>query len=836
MRTYDELKTLQEAWEAEAIGEAQERAREKLADAMAEGEASSTRGGTNLIKGSIQIVAAGIQAYLGAHEGKGRKPLAVSILRTLDAHKAAWVATYAMLNRTLYTRNGQPDVRAVASAIGHAIETEVWFQGLPQDMANRIYEKVVSDHSDVAIREKAARGLAQRKGMNYVAWGNDNRVSVGKELVNIIAGSTQLFEITPNNEVQLTADAAEYLKTTNDEHAAMSFRSIPMLIKPRAWKNTWTGAYRTAHLRSAIKLVRTHDREHLKLIDQHISSGTAKQWLQSINQIQETPFKINTAVLEVMEKVFAAGGGLGKLTQTKHVDRVQFPENYAELTDEERKGWRLLAREAAVENRGIDNDTILTRGDLRIARRLAEFDEFYVPVSCDFRGRVYPVPSFNYQRADHVKSLFLFAKGVPLGTYGMKWLMIHCANVGDFGKVSKLSFDARVEWTFMNKEMIRATANDPMGTVSWWGKADKPWQFLAACFELAAAWSCDHLENYVSRIAIPLDGSNSGLQHYSAQMRSEREAALVNIIPSEKPADIYATVAAIVKQLVEAEDSTIPTLWKAYGVDRKVVKRAVMTYPYSSGQFGFREQFEEDLMKPLGRKVLKRELEKHPFGDRQTQWESCGLMAKHTYTAITQTVSDATLGMKFYQDIAGVLAHEKKPVSWITPLGFPVVHSYKEWDVKVLDWWLTDMSLPVTPESTLDHAGNPMRRICANIRIKPTEVIKKSKQRSAISPNVIHSADATHLLLSVIRGVEAGIYDYQLIHDSFATHAGNTQQYFSVIREAFVELYEAWDPFQAIYDSAWLQLSDKGRGKLPTVPPKGNLDLRLVLQSPYAFA
>src|SRR5262249_43480914 len=55
---------------------------------------------------------------------------------------------------------------------------------------------------------------------------------------------------------------------------------------------------------------------------------------------------------------------------------------------------------------------------------------FWVPVNCDFRGRMYGVPHFNYQREDHVRSLFLFDQGMPVG-YDASWLAIHLANCFD---------------------------------------------------------------------------------------------------------------------------------------------------------------------------------------------------------------------------------------------------------------------------------------------------------------------------------------------------------------------------------------------------------------------
>src|SRR6516162_9139962 len=74
--------------------------------------------------------------------------------------------------------------------------------------------------------------------------------------------------------------------------------------------------------------------------------------------------------------------------------------------------------------------------DIAIAEWLGD-DRFRVPLSCDFRGRIYGVSDFHFAREDHVRSLFRFAEGLPIGDDGLRQLMIHAANCGDFEKVSK---------------------------------------------------------------------------------------------------------------------------------------------------------------------------------------------------------------------------------------------------------------------------------------------------------------------------------------------------------------------------------------------------------------
>src|SRR5262249_34516566 len=131
---------------------------------------------------------------------------------------------------------------------------------------------------------------------------------------------------------------------------------------------------------------------------------------------------------------------------------------------------------------------LLVAEDVAIAGRFNQYEKFYIPMNCDFRGRVYGVPHFNFQREDHVRSLFQFANGLPITNEGIEWLAIHVANCGDFDKVSKRPWNERLAWAKAKDDKIVAVARDPLGTVDWWRNADAPFSFVAGCIELAAGW------------------------------------------------------------------------------------------------------------------------------------------------------------------------------------------------------------------------------------------------------------------------------------------------------------------------------------------------------------
>ncbi|WP_242495459.1 DNA-directed RNA polymerase [Salinicola tamaricis] len=118
----------------------------------------------------------------------------------------------------------------------------------------------------------------------------------------------------------------------------------------------------------------------------------------------------------------------------------------------------------------------------------------------------------------------------------------------------KVSFDERVQFIEEDmRETIKDIVADPL-TFRDWTTADKPWQFLAWCYE----WSdmLDHVADgkpasaFESRIPVAMDGSCSGIQHYSAMLRDRRGGTSVNLCDSEKPNDVYGDVASVVREVL----------------------------------------------------------------------------------------------------------------------------------------------------------------------------------------------------------------------------------------------------------------------------------------------
>lgn len=798
----------------------------------------SSDAGSNLITACLPAVSQGITAWI--KEGPSIK--ARDVISEVDPDLIALISLNAALNGARRAKT----VANTASQIGRMIESEVWAIALDNKdpkLLQKLVHRSLRTHGNVKYRKKALWSIALKEGFKPEKWEETFKATLGVYLLNIILLECPnvfetYLETTEKNRtykrVGMTPEAVEFLvKHTTKAQWVEPFFS-PMLVKPKDWIAFDTGAYTSDQVSKLVPLIRTHDQNHVSEVRKAISSGKMDRCLKALNIIQGTQWQINKPVADLVRWAWETSQDIPGFPLNRHVPKPTIPDNWEDLSEIERKGWRIRASQVAGRNRGIDGDRVTMLQDLSTAQGLYNQESFWIPHSLDFRGRVYPVPAYNGQRADHIRGTLQFSKGLPLGDQGPYWLAVHLANCGDFDKISKGTLDERDQWTIDNEDMVRRIASDPQGTVELWRNADKPFQFIAACLDYNN-WLND--AGYASRISVALDGSNSGLQHYSASLRS-LEGSLVNLIPSDLPADLYQAVASRVEQSVIADSeagSEIAKIILKNGISRKLVKRNAMTFTYSSGEYGMKIQHMDDLMRPLNDKVLFGELKEHPYG-YDGGFQAAGYLAKKVFHEITKLVPDATKGMKFFQQCAAALAHEKKGITWTTPIGLPVSHKYTEWDSKTVAMFLYDKHVPVSKALSADKVldNKVLKWVNLQIRTTPERRINKEKAKSAIAPNVIHSMDASHLMMTVLAANEKGIEDFSLIHDSFGTHAANTTELFYTVREAFIDLYDNYCPYETIRTSTLKSITDKS--KVPDLPTKGDLDINGVLNSLYAFS
>ncbi len=125
-------------------------------------------------------------------------------------------------------------------------------------------------------------------------------------------------------------------------------------------------------------------------------------------------------------------------------------------------------------------------------------------------------------------------------------------------------------------------------------------------------------------------------------------------------------------------------------------------------------------------------------------------------------------------------------------------------------------------------------RIGGRLRLRlatHTDRLDARKQRQGSAPNLIHSVDATHLMMVLNAAVDEDMDCFAMIHDDFGVHAAHIDQWHTIIRETFVTLHDKADilpNFKADHElSTQIALED--------LPPLQTLEITDVLTARYFF-
>lgn len=742
-----------------------------------------------------------------------------------------------------------------AMRIGRSVNGELWADALQQFadanadnetdklrkksaamLPARIEAAVRRKHGSLKQRLVAARAIARRAGFEWKSnWTPRQTYRVGLWLLNVALEALPdvITTVEADNGspcIVITEGAMEVARAACQSMVCSNPFYLPEAQPPIPWTDFAKGGPNDPRVRSVlVRGLGGARKETIKLVREAITSGQMTPALNSINAIQTTAWKINTRVLGVMKACIQKGYDVEGLPSGVDIPVIEHG-NWDEMTEQERTLWKIKVDEVKAANRALVGDRLSLTEDMTVADQLSDLPAFWTACNMDWRGRVYALPHFNFQRSDRVRSLFLFAEGVEIGEEGLQWLKVHLANCGDFEKTSKKSYDERLAWVEANLEKIEHCANFPLTAEarSLWTAADQPFLFLAACFELTTAIRVG--PTFVSSLPVSWDGSCSGLQHLCAMTRAP-EGYLVNLIDSEKPQDVYQTVAeeAAVRIADDAgKGEQVAKRALAFGVNRSMFKRNTMTFSYASKKAGMANQQDEDLMEKLRLEVLKGKYEEHPFGDdarrrnKQVPSYAARYLAKIGYESITTIVKKPAEAMKFLQDLARAVAHEGKALSWVTPLGLPWVNRYHVADTQRVTLYLHDRGVK--------------RNYTALLTVGDQKAIDKDRAANGVAPNFVHACDGAHLGLTVNAGSREGMRYFALVHDSFGCHAAWAARFQGIIREQFVEMYEQHDVLSEVFEEASRTLSVHNLRRLPAAVERGPLNIKEVFNAKYAFA
>jgi DNA-directed RNA polymerase len=780
----------------------------KIMDANEEqGRASNNPYGGVLYSRFVQPLAAAVREDL-ASGSAGRYKAHISLLAPLDPEVVALVTVRAVINDLMNSSNRGHTARTTVNAVGRAVYGELVLR-LFEHINPALFYTLTTDlnrRKSKDERHKIAvfKNKAKEAGVTFPEWGPTGTTQVGAYLVDRLEhlGMVQTVRSTGTRRNRIDLQMSDAVAQLIDTVVEMTRETMPYFLPcveaPKDWTAIDEGGWHTDEMRRMQPYAVANPGAWKGVQDQKASVP-----LRAINALQRTPWQINTRVLDAVKEVskhFDMGEIVGQ-AENPAPARPQFLEGDLKVDQmsaqqlEAFTAWKRQKREWHTQNKLRRSEQNRFATCMRVSEEYREYPEIFFVHFADFRGRLYAKTlGVSPQGSDLQRGLIRFARGKALNDLKAElWFVCHGANRWGYDKTS---LEDRAAWVKERDVMIRSFAQDPISNTGWM-EADKPVQFLAWAMEYDQWRTSPH--DFISHIPVAMDGTCNGLQNFSAMLRDEVGGKATNLLPGEKPRDIYqevADVAAFKLRQSTPDEAGYRDKWLDHGINRSLVKRSVMTRPYGSTRFSCSDFIVEDYLR----------VGKAPAFAKEEYSKAATFLSYFVWDAIAEVVVKASEAMEYLQRASTkIFADGASRVTWTSPSGFPVTQAYQK---------------------CTSHRINS--KLCGNAKLRvnvETDEPDKAKHRNGIAPNFIHSYDAAHLHLTTVAAASEAM-DLAMIHDDYGTHAADADRLARTIRESFVTMYEGCQPLQELAD----------RYDLPPPPVPGSLDIRQVLDSKYFFA
>jgi DNA-directed RNA polymerase len=664
----------------------------------------------------------------------------------------------------------------VCEAIGLAVEQECQMRhyetkapGLLHVLKENYWHRSIGTQQKIVV----IRTLMNRYDVEqWKTWGCANRVKLGGWLLDCIMQSSGWFTKDMQQEgrkrVHYVVPTPEFLEIKDAvmrDAELFSPLAWPMLIEPNDWTHEKCGGYLLNEVMKGHDMVRRGDPTSIQ----------GERPIEFLNRIQKVAYRLNPFTVGVAEELDRLERAVGKFLPIIHHDLPPKPVDIA-TNKEARHNYNRQA--AAVYNLQAQEfkKSCRTRMTMEAVQRFKGRDKFFIPWSFDYRGRSYPIPAFlTPQDTDFGKSLLSFAEPAYMTPEAEDWLAFQVATT--YG-LDKATMQERLDWVKNNTHLISCVASDPILHIHEWEAADEPWQFLSACDEYYhCVLKCDR---HFTSLPVATDATCSGLQILAGLAKDKNTASLVNVLPSDKPQDAYAVVASTATPYC-------PSSIRNY-MDRKVVKRVVMTVPYNAKPFSNRGYIKDALLEK-GIEIDKDDLTKTVIAVRN---------------AMDEVVPGPMAVMSWIEEeVAKAIDLGKTELTWSTPSGFVVTQKLMKKDtIRIALQLMGDCKLTVATQDS--------------------DEVDKQHHKNATAPNLIHSLDASLLHFSAL-AFNAPI---ALIHDSVLCRATDMSTLSAIVRETYMYLFAEHNYLQDFADQI---------GAESDPPIIGDLEPSSVIDSTYFF-
>lgn len=467
--------------------------------------------------------------------------------------------------------------------------------------------------------------------------------------------------------------------------------------------------------------------------------------------------------------------------------------------------------------------------DLALLDLFSYFERIWLPWNVDARLRHYPISVINHQKEEFQRACFFSVKKHALDANALSELELYLADL--YGEVEKVPYNHfKKLWVETHQMKII----DPLNNKQWLFKAKKPVLFLAACFEYIKGLSfLKEGKVYMSGLLMWIDASVNALQNFNAIVKNASLAPLLNMSenyllrPEEKKVilktswgheveynlplrmDLYESFLILVKdQLVKliakldkekknSQANRFRHFLESGLLQRSLVKTPIMSFAYGVTKIGIFEQLAEELdsLAVLDKSLL---LSQDYF-----------LLANSVMLPIMNKRLEVFLKYMLVLQLGVQRGINNKKqlfedglteVIWKVPiLGCEIVSLYKDLLKGTLDINILGKRMQTTfyyVRDTWDYRNKSKEG--ENLKVKKEETLSYfSTTARSISPNFIHSLDATIMLL-FIEKLKQEIIALP-IHDSIGIHPAYVSLAKDLYKESFIQVHED-DPYYAFFE------------------------------------
>ncbi len=676
------------------------------------------------------------------HTGQSFKEIK-KYLADIEPLAAAAITCKITIDKVFSHKQGSNQIQNVCDAIGQGVENECKIRhyerhapGLLETLKKNYWHKSIGTDQKIVVIQTL---MNRYEVHQWKEWGRTNRVKLVGWLLSCVINTSKWFDeekrwigrktetyLVPTPEFMAVKDEVMY----NAE--LFSPLAWPMLVEPNDWSPERPGGYLLNEVMKGHHMIRRSE----------VSRIQGERPYEFLNKIQKVAYTLNPFIVEVSEILQEKGRCVGKFKPICHHDLPNKPVDIAE-NEIARKKYRREAAEVLNKQAQEFKKSCRTRMTMETVERFKNKERWFLPWSYDYRGRIYPIPAFlTPQDTDFGKSLIRFADESFMDEEAERWLRFQVATC--YG-LDKETLNDRLAWTYENEWLIERVATDPIGNLPEWEGAEEPWQFLAACDEF---YHCVIKRDRISTgLPIAIDATCSGMQILAGLAKDKSTAELVNVTKSDKPQDAYKVVAELAKP-------QCPEPIQPY-MDRKTVKRTVMTIPYNAKPFSNRSYIREALR------------------EKGYMPESGEL--GETVTAVRDALSNKFPGpmrvMKWIEsEVSKAIKRGAKELQWVTPSGFVVSQKIFKQEYERI---------------TLKVLGQCNMRVGTG----DSDKVDKARHKAATAPNLIHSLDASLLCLAALRFNNP----IALIHDSVLCRATDMTELSRIVRETYMHLFAEHD-------------------------------------------